>query len=401
MNSDVVSQKKRVWSNFRAMGLVQASNYLLPLVFLPYLARVVGVDNFGLIALSLSLTLYFSALVEYGFDYSAVRVVAQIQGDIVQLRKLFYEVLACKVFLLGVSFAIYVLVISTFSAFAEYKEYLLASFLIVPLKMLMHEWYLQGIEKMRHLSMLHFITKLIYAISIFIFVKDEKDILLVPLLNALAFLVSVSFANYLIYKQQIYSKFFIPSLAEIYARLKSGWNIFLTQLAPNFYNSFSIVLLGVVAPLGVVGQLDAARKLTTIFEQFATLLSRAFYPFLARNISFHKWYLFVVTSAAILVLIIVSFAAEVIILLLFGEAYVIAAKYDPALGFAMVFAVVYQAFATNFLLLVGRDSIVRNITLGASVLGFVMALYLVPRYEAWGVIGVLLITRFLMAAFSL
>jgi len=49
------------------MGLVQLSNYVIPLITLPYLTRVLGAESFGKVAFAQVVMTYFALLVDYGF----------------------------------------------------------------------------------------------------------------------------------------------------------------------------------------------------------------------------------------------------------------------------------------------------------------------------------------------
>src|SRR5579884_295481 len=55
---------------------VQFANYVLPLVTVPYLARVLGPARWGLIAMAQAFSMYGSLLVDYGFVFSATRQIA-------------------------------------------------------------------------------------------------------------------------------------------------------------------------------------------------------------------------------------------------------------------------------------------------------------------------------------
>ena len=46
---NISEDKKRLLSNFFSLTALQGVNMVLPLITLPYLVRVLGVENFGLI----------------------------------------------------------------------------------------------------------------------------------------------------------------------------------------------------------------------------------------------------------------------------------------------------------------------------------------------------------------
>jgi len=68
--------KKRLLSNFFSLSVLQIFTYILPLLTLPYLVRVLGVEKFGLVMFAQAFMMLFNLLVEYGFILSATREVS-------------------------------------------------------------------------------------------------------------------------------------------------------------------------------------------------------------------------------------------------------------------------------------------------------------------------------------
>ncbi|ASS97999.1 MULTISPECIES: oligosaccharide flippase family protein [Geobacillus] len=71
-----MSDKKRLFENFLSLATLQGLNYILPLLTLPYLVRVLGPDNYGLVAFAQSFIQFFIILVDYGFNLSATNQIA-------------------------------------------------------------------------------------------------------------------------------------------------------------------------------------------------------------------------------------------------------------------------------------------------------------------------------------
>ena len=66
---------KSLIENFVSLTMLQGINLIMPLITFPYLFRILGVDNFGLISLCSALIGYFNIFVSFGFELSATKQV--------------------------------------------------------------------------------------------------------------------------------------------------------------------------------------------------------------------------------------------------------------------------------------------------------------------------------------
>ena len=220
-----MTQKKKLLSNFLHLFSLQGLTFILPLLTAPYLFRVLGAEKFGLVAFSLVIMAFLRIVVEYGFHLTATRDIALQQENNHALNMIFSQTVISKFVLLLLSFLILSILILFIDIF--YTNWILfyTSFLFVVGHALFPIWFFQGIEEMKYISYLNIISKLFFAISIFIFIKSPSDYLLYPFLNGISVILIGLYSFYIIFKKYKIQFIWQP-LYKIQNTLKSGWNVF-------------------------------------------------------------------------------------------------------------------------------------------------------------------------------
>lgn len=87
------SDAKTVINNFAWLSVLQIAGYIFPLISIPYLAKVIGVDGFGKIAFASAVIIWIQTITDWGFNFTATRDVAKNKNDKLMVSEIFSNVL--------------------------------------------------------------------------------------------------------------------------------------------------------------------------------------------------------------------------------------------------------------------------------------------------------------------
>ena len=97
---------KALASNFGYLMIMQITGYIFPLLTIPYLARVIGVEGFGKIAFATAVIVWFQTITDWGFSYTATRDVARHRDNLKKVSEIFSNVLWAKILLASIAFIV-------------------------------------------------------------------------------------------------------------------------------------------------------------------------------------------------------------------------------------------------------------------------------------------------------
>lgn len=385
---------KNLFSNFLSLSFLQIAGYVFPILTLPYLARVIGVEKFGEIAFASSVLIYFQTLVDYGFILSAVRDIARCRDDKQAVSVIYSRVMWARFLLTGVAFVLLSILIFLVPYFYQMRYILFLSFLLVPGHAMFPDWMFQALEKMKYITIFNVLIKFIFTIAVFLFIKKQEDYLLQPIFTALGFIISGICSMWLIRKWGI--RLQATPLKTVWLAIKENTDLFVNQLVPNLYNSLSVLLLGFFHGSVANGIFEAGNKFNTIASQFLVIVSRTFFPFLSRKIEKHYVIVRINITAAVFMAVILFIFAPLIIHLFFTADFETAIPVLRIMSVSLIFMAMSNVYITNWLIVKGYERQARKITVIASLIGFAIAIPLVYYFTYIGAALTILISRGIM-----
>ena len=387
-------------ANVGYLSVLQLLSYAFPLITMPYLSRTLGVEGFGKIAFAGAIMIWFITIADWGFNYTATRDIANCKDDRQKVSEIFSNVLWARCFLMIITLGILLIFIAMIPKMRENVLLLLVTFLTVPGHILFPDWFFQALERMKYITLLNFLSKVLFTLAVFVFIKEKSDYILQPLFTSLGFIISGVVAMYIIVCRWNI-KICRSSFRNIFKTIKDSWNVFLNNLMPNLYNAFSTVLLGFVGGDIANGILDAGSKFVTISQQLFLTLSRAFFPFLSRRGDKHYIFARINIVLSSLVALALFILAPFLIHLFFTPEFDTAIVILRILSVSIIFLALNSVYGTNYMILRGYEKQLRNITVISSIIGFIISFPLIYLYSYIGAAITITITRGLIGVFPM
>lgn len=405
--SFVKSENRTFLANASFLALMQAANSFLPLLTVPFLVRVLGVELFGQLAFATAVMYYFFVLSDYGFNLTATRDISINRFDAAKVNEIYTCVFFIKTVLIVISFVFLLMMFLLFPSFLKDWPLYLFSFFVIVGQSLFPTWFFQGMEKMKYITYLSVSAKIFFTLGIFVFVAGPDDYLFVPILTALGFLFSTSYAMYLIHYKYAVS-FQALSWGAVKKHVIDGWYVFLSQMKITLFSSTNVVILGVMIGPVAVGYYVAAEKIMRALALAQTPITGALFPLIANKmvkdksaaIRKLKKIAYVGSALYLCVLGVGYFLSDYIIHLLYGDELQASAWVLKVMLVIPVLIFLNNIFGTQILLNTGREKHFFYVLLVAAILSLVLCFSLTYFFSYQGTTIALLVTEvFVMLAF--
>lgn len=250
---------------------------LLPLITIPYLARVLGAENLGIYSFTLSISTYFILFGSLGIALYGKREIAFVQNDKKAYTKLFWELLILRFLSMIVSIVIfYILFVYKINEYSIYYKILLLEMFAAIIDI---SWFFQGLEEFKKVVIRNTIVKLISVACIFIFVKSSDDLSIYFFI----YVFGIIFGNLTLwlYLPKFLNKCKFVNL-DIKKHIKPTIALFIPQIAIQVYTVLDKTMIGVIIDdKSEVGFYDQAQRIVKILLTIITALGAVMLPRIA------------------------------------------------------------------------------------------------------------------------
>ena len=277
----MAEHRKRIFNNFISLSVVQGLSIFFPLIIFPYLLQILGVEGFGVFTLIQTVIMYADLLVSFGFGLTATKHIAKNISDKEKTNNIITSVYFIKIILFLIPLILFLIAALFIPYLRNHFVLILISCMYVLGNLLFPDWYFQGIQKMRNITIVAFVSKCISLLLIILFVKHRTDvgyaIMAISVGNFIAGLV-----GFFILIKSISIKLQLAPRRYILSFFKESGYVFSSIILVPLYSSVNIFILRVFTNPLMVGYYAIAEKIFSSVSMLTSIANRTFYPHLSQ-----------------------------------------------------------------------------------------------------------------------
>lgn len=250
---------------------------LFPLITFPYVCRVIEADGIGQINFFQSIISYISLFTCLGIPMYAIREIARDRSDVLQMNRTAMEILLLHSMLTLVGYAIVAILCLTVPQIQVNIPLFLILSLTIFFTAIGCEWFYQGIEDFKYITIRGLIIKTVSVVLLFIFVKSKTDLLYYGCYTVFGVLGGNIF-NFFRLRKYIHRENIIFSELHIKRHIKPVLKVFSFSVVTSIYLQLNTVLLGFLKNALAVGYFAAATKVMQMLLTMSACLGSVMMP---------------------------------------------------------------------------------------------------------------------------
>lgn len=381
--------------NFLYKSALTLSSYLMAFVTFPYVSRVLGVERIGLVNFVDNTINYFLLFATLGVNILGVREIAAVRENEKNRNKVYSELLGVNILFTLIVLIVYILCVEWIPKLNQYKELFYIGISKLIFTAFLVEWLYTGLEQFRYITLRSIAVKLLYVLTVFLFIRSADDYKLYFILT-----IGVVVLNAIV--NVLYAKRFVNfdwrGICSFHY-MKQDILLGIYSIMTSMYLTFNVMYLGLVSDNVQVGYYTTAHKLYMVVLGFFSAFTQVMLPRMSALIAdgkkeqFHRMikrsFKLVISYSVPLILISIIFAPE-IIQLLSGTGYEGAVLPMRIIMPAVLFVGIAQVSAVQVLIPLKRDSILLFASIIGAALSLAINLILVTKLQSVGSAIVLL-----------
>ena len=388
-------------SNLILNGINTVTSVLFPVITFPYAARVLLPEGIGVINFLNSIIAYIVLFTSLGIPLYAVKEVAKCHDEKQERDRVTIEILLLSFILCVIGYLI-VWMLAEFvpQIHANYKLFYVLSLTII-FSAIGVNWFYQGIEDFKFITIRAVIIRVVAAASLFIFVHSPKDLLIYGLI-IVGSTVGNNFVNFIHLRSFISFRNISLKQIRISRHIQPALKIFTFNLITSLYLQLNSVMLGFMSSDEAVGYFTAGNKISNIALTMIASIGTVLLPrcsHLLKSGNLDEFSKIIKKSLNLTSLLVYPITAGLIVLASPVVLVFCGAEFQPAVPVLIITApiIVFVSYTSlmGLQILYPKDKI--NLVIysvaGGAIINIILNILLIPHLAAVGVAFATLIAQ--------
>lgn len=370
-----MASENRVIKNTAMLYLMNIAKMVFPLITLPYLTRVLSVDCYGMVSYVKAVMQYMQIIVDFGFILSGTKDIVLAKNNPQKLYEENGNILVSRLLLSGVAFVILCIVIIAIPILRANAVYTLLSFGFVFLTNFLLDYLFRGLEKMAVITYTFVAMKAVSTALTFTFVKNDSDILWIPVLDLVGICIAIGLISHEVKKMGI--RFKPTGIIAAWGKIKDSTVYFFSNMATTAFMALNTLLIGIFIQTEQVAYWSVCLQMITAVQSLYTPLTNGIYPHMVKTKDITvvnkalKLYMPIITLGCIFTLIVAKYALRIV----GGPQYVVAAPVLRCLVPVLFFSFLSMIYGWPVLGSIGKQketTITTVVTAAIQIAGLVL-----------------------------
>ena len=263
------------------LAIFQLAKMIFPFLILPILTRRLSVETYGNLTFIKTVMNFLQIFLDFGFMLSATKEIAKIKNDTNKIQQIMADTLLARLILGGIGFLLIIILSFFFPILSHNFLFTITSYLTVFLSIFLFDFLFRGLEIIHVMTIRFIIMKTISFLLTIFFVRQDHQIILIPLFDILSSVIAIILVAFELQKRNF--RLIRPKLKSSIYSLKISLIYFLSDVSATAFNAISTIIIGLVFSSTEVALFGVSIQIIGAIQALLGQLSSGIYPIMVRQ----------------------------------------------------------------------------------------------------------------------
>lgn len=385
---------KKIIKNIISIGSVDFINILIPFLTMPLVTSKIGVDDYAIYLLYITLQSFLITFVDFGSNFHGTRRAALQEAN----GNLYSTVQSSRLVIWATISLLIPIVIYFLFPEEVWVEIYIGTIVYLIGHIFIGGWFQIGVGRSHILVFASIVSKTPFLAYCLFFVDKNSSVVSLVYLTSFPMFIA-GFFIFLFNKKE--NNVHINDFKGCFNELRSGLPVFIGLIAPSLYNSLPIIILSKYSTSTSYVLFLASHRLCGLFPIVLNVISKSLFPILSGNkikgngIVFKMIFFYTFICGCFYLFLL--FVGEYVLEVLLQGGIDTHTNYLYIIGVSLFPMAISLSIGNGFLLSQGYNNLYMNATILASIISSIITIVIINSYGVYGACVSIVVSRFILS----